>query len=58
VGRTEPIVLSISQTAKLLGVSESHVRNMIRRGELRAVKFGKRVLVPVEAVDAVVDGNR
>lgn len=40
-----PQFLSINQTAEVLGVAPMTVRRAIARGELRARKFGRRVLI-------------
>lgn len=36
---------SIPGTADWLGVSVGHVRNLIKRGDLRAIKSGRRILI-------------
>ena len=48
-------LLSQTQTAKLLGVSERSLYNMRRRGKLRAVKLGERVLYDPEDVKAFLE---
>jgi excisionase family DNA binding protein len=47
---SEPLVMSVRKTARLLSLSETAVTNAITRGELRATKIGRRVLVNVEDV--------
>ncbi len=41
----EKIARSKKLTAELIGVSTGHVNNLIRRGELRAIKSGRRILI-------------
>ncbi|MFQ5779896.1 MAG: helix-turn-helix domain-containing protein [Nitrospiria bacterium] len=41
------------EVAELLRCSPGGVRSMIRRGELRAIKVGRRYLIPESAVDAL-----
>lgn len=50
-----PRLLSKAAAGRALGVSERMVENLIRAGELRSVKLGKRRLVPVVAIDEFVD---
>jgi excisionase family DNA binding protein len=40
----EPL-LSVAETSKRLGVSQWFIRELVRRGELPAVRLGDRVLV-------------
>lgn len=40
------LAYSKAEAAKLLGLHENSVSNAIRRGELRAVRLGTRVLIP------------
>lgn len=42
----EKLAYSKAEAAKLLGLHENSVSNAIRRGELRAVRLGTRVLIP------------
>lgn len=44
------LALTIAETAQVCGVSVPFVRLEIRRGNLRAVKLGRRVIVPIEAL--------
>src|SRR5262249_22319724 len=40
-------MLSIAEaTRRVLGVTEPTLRGMVRRGELRAVRVGRRILIP------------
>tara|TARA_Y100001963_G_scaffold149377_1_gene228805 strand:+ start:110 stop:295 length:186 start_codon:yes stop_codon:yes gene_type:complete len=39
-------MLSRAKAADLLGVCNKTIDNMIRRKEIKAVKFGRRVLIP------------
>jgi excisionase family DNA binding protein len=49
---------SVREVAGRYGVSEPFVRLEIKRGNLRATKLGRRVVIPVEALkDWVADGT-
>lgn len=44
------LALTIAETAEVCGLSVPFVRLEIRRGKLRALKLGRRVVVPIEAL--------
>jgi excisionase family DNA binding protein len=41
---------TVPQAAELLGLSEVYLRVMLKRGDIRSVKAGRRVLVPAAAI--------
>ena len=47
----EPRAVGLKQAARLLGVSEHTVRAHARQGKMHAVRFGRRVLVPMKAIN-------
>jgi excisionase family DNA binding protein len=52
----QALFLSLTQTAKLLGKSKSHVGRLIKTGEIPSVKMGQWPLVPRQWVyDLVAD---
>jgi excisionase family DNA binding protein len=50
-----PILLSREQVAKLLGISESHVKQMERRGVFPAVRLGVTVKYGKADILEVID---
>ncbi len=46
----EPLTRSVPEAAKLLGIGLSLAWELIRRGELRSVRAGRRVLVSVREI--------
>jgi excisionase family DNA binding protein len=50
----EPRLLSIKDAARVLGVGVSSVWLLIADGKLKAIRVGRRRLVPVEAIDAFI----
>lgn len=53
--RTEPgRLLTIDQTAAALGVGRTTTRKLVRTGQLEAVRVGRCVRVPADAVDELV----
>lgn len=47
-------VYTIVEAAQTLGVSAGLVRKMISKGELGHIRAGRRVLVPIAALEAFV----
>jgi excisionase family DNA binding protein len=46
----EPLVVDIREAGRLLSLSPRTIRRHIRSGRIKAVRVGRRVLVPVEAL--------
>jgi len=43
--------ISIPEAAKLLGLSRNFTYELVKRGELPSIKFGKRKLIPIIALE-------
>lgn len=43
--------ISINEACEQLGCSESFLRSLLRTGELQYRKLGRRIFIPVEAID-------
>ncbi len=43
-------LLSVPDTAHILGISRSHAYRLVERGDLPSVRLGRRILVPLAAV--------
>ena len=58
----EPVAMTVKTFAERLSVSESHVWMLLRTGEVKAIRLGRRTLVPtselvrVLAKAGVIDG--
>jgi excisionase family DNA binding protein len=52
-----PRLLSIRQAARVLGVCRTVVYELIRDGELKSIKIGRRRLISSDAVDAFIAGR-
>ena len=46
----EPLAVDVREAARLLSLSPFTVRSYIRKGHIRAVKLGARVIVPLAEV--------
>ena len=60
--RGERLVLSVAETAGLLGISRGLAYELARRGEIPTMKLGRRKVVPRAALTALIakqcsDGN-
>ena len=56
----EKTTLTVTEAAKLLGIGKNLAYEAIRRGELPCIKIGHRMLVPVAALERMMEqgGNR
>jgi len=52
---SKPLAVGVNEAAKMLGVSPFTIRNYAASGRLRAVRVGRRVLVPMEVLERVVE---
>ena len=52
------MTLTVSEAAGILGISRSSAYECVRRGELRAIRLGRRLVVPRSAVLELLDGPR
>jgi excisionase family DNA binding protein len=51
----EHLVLSIRDVAKMLGVSDDLVYELVARGEIPCLRLGRRRLVPRRAVELMIE---
>lgn len=49
-----PPILTVEQTAKLLGISRGLAFAAVRTGDIPSVRIGRRILVPRDALRALV----
>ena len=45
---------SVPEVAELLGISRSTAYECVRRGEIPALRFGQRLVVPVQAIEELL----
>ena len=48
--------LSVEEFSVAVGVSKDHTRRQIAAGNLKAVRFGKRLLVPASELNRILAG--
>jgi len=54
----EKQLLSISEAQEVLGIRRSTIYGLMDRGELESVRIGRRRLVPVQSIEAYIEGLR
>jgi excisionase family DNA binding protein len=58
---SERLVLSVSEVGELLGLSRAFAYELVARGELPVIRFGRRIVVPkaalLEMLEAAASGS-
>ena len=49
------LCLTVPEVAKLLGISRNFAYELVKRGELPARRFGKRLLIPRVALEKMLE---
>lgn len=52
------LALSPAAAAEALGICRASIYNLIKRGELRAVKIGRSTRIPVAELERLIGGSR
>lgn len=47
---TKKLTLTVEEAAEVIGISRAQAYRCVKRGELRAVQLGRRLVVPLVAV--------
>jgi excisionase family DNA binding protein len=50
------VAYGIREAADVLGISRSSVYKLIKEKQLLVVKLGKRALIPIREIQALIDG--
>jgi excisionase family DNA binding protein len=53
--RPERLTMSVEEASEALGISRSLAYELVRRGVLPSLRLGRRIVVPVRALDDLVD---
>ena len=48
-------VTSVNEAAVILGISRAHAYELVARNDLAHVRLGRRILIPVQVLDALLD---
>lgn len=54
---TEKLTLTVDEAARCLGIGRNSAYEAIARGEIPAVKIGKRLLIPKVALEKMLSGD-
>ena len=49
------LTMSVEEAGVALGISRSHAYELVRQGELPSLRLGRRVVVPIAALEALVE---
>jgi len=55
-GRVDKQTLTVEEAAKVLGIGRNNAYDAIKRGELYAIKIGKRLVVPRRVLERMLNG--
>jgi excisionase family DNA binding protein len=53
----ERLTVTVEQAGELLGISRALAYELVRRGQLPSLRLGRRVVVPREALLAMIRGE-
>jgi excisionase family DNA binding protein len=51
------LTLTVTEAARVLGISRALAYELVARGELPSLRLGRRLVVPRKAVDALLEGG-
>ena len=52
---SQRLTMSVEEASEALGISRSLTYELVRRGELPSLRLGRRIVVPVRALESLVD---
>jgi excisionase family DNA binding protein len=53
----ERVTVTVEEAGEMLGISRGLAYELVRRGELPHIRLGRRIVVPVRALMALVEGE-
>lgn len=53
----QPLVLTVSEAAQLLRISRAFAYELIARGDLPAIRLGRRIVIPRAIIDNLLRHN-
>ncbi|MFZ1488674.1 MAG: helix-turn-helix domain-containing protein [Ilumatobacteraceae bacterium] len=54
-GHSEPLTITVEEAGRRLGISRGLAYELVRRGEIPAIRLGyRRIVIPAGAVEAIV----
>lgn len=55
VREAEPVLLSVQDAARALGVGRTEIFLMVKRGDIGSVRIGRRRLIPLAEINRFVE---
>jgi excisionase family DNA binding protein len=52
--RPQHLTMSVEEASEALGISRSLAYELVRRGEIPSLRLGRRIVVPVRALEELV----
>ena len=49
------LTLTVEEADQMLGVSRSYAYELVRQGALPCMRLGRHIVIPVRALDALID---
>ncbi|MGH9291042.1 MAG: helix-turn-helix domain-containing protein [Acidimicrobiales bacterium] len=49
------LTVSVEEAARLLGISRGHAYALVNRGEIPSLRLGRRIVVPLGALDRLLN---
>ena len=53
--KRERLTMTVDEAAEALGISRSHAYELVRSGDLPSVRLGRRLVVPVRTLMAILE---
>lgn len=55
----QPLTITVERAGQLLGISRGLAYELVRRGDIPAIRLGRRLVVPTRVIDELLrDGAR
>jgi excisionase family DNA binding protein len=55
--KTEPLTLSVPVAAAMVGIGRSTLYELVQSGDVRCVRLGKRIVIPITVIEALLRGD-
>ena len=55
--QAERLTLSVPVAAAMVGIGRSTLYELVRSGDVRSVRLGKRIVIPITVIEALLRGE-
>ncbi len=55
--QTRPLTLSVPVAAAMVGIGRSTLYELVRSGDVRCVRLGKRIVIPISVIEDLLRGE-